>query len=184
MNDREKLDRLLDSALRGYSAAEPRPGLEQRVIASLRSAPEESRFGWLSWAAVAAACLAVVAAVLIAYRPSPQPGIANKVPQASVAAPPVAPVVSAETQQPRRTVRPRPRTVAARSPRAIPVQRPILSGPLSQEERALMAFVRVAPETAIAVAKQQSEPDRPATVSQVQVPRLEVQPVEVAPLEK
>jgi hypothetical protein len=79
MADQEKdkqmqMDQMLDSLLAGYSSAEPRPGLETRILASLRSANprdaegrEVSRgwwgFKWL-WAGAALAAV-IVGGVLI-----------------------------------------------------------------------------------------------------------------------
>lgn len=178
----EPFDRLLDEALKSYAAVEPRPGLEQRVVANLRSAAAPVHHGWLRWAAVAAACLAVALAALLAYRPSVQPRVVTRAPQTQATLPAVKPVVRELSAKPPRTLRPRPRVVIAG--KVAPAQAPILAGPLSSEELALLAFVRESPRTAAAVAKQQSEPDQPATVPQIQVSALVVQPVEVAPLEK
>lgn len=72
MADQEKdkqMDNMLDSLLANYSSAEPRPGLETRILANLRDTEgrEESRgwwgFKWLWAGAVLAA--AIVVGVLI-----------------------------------------------------------------------------------------------------------------------
>jgi hypothetical protein len=109
MADQEKdkqmqmqMDEMLDSLLAGYSSAEPRPGLETRILANLRETPEKERahgwwnFKWLWVGAVAAAI--IMAAVLISERhridppthavvkatqPAPQPGIQSHEPIAS-----------------------------------------------------------------------------------------------------
>jgi hypothetical protein len=74
MADQEKdkqLDEMLDSLLANYSSAEPRPGLETRILANLRDAsgreasPASWNFRWL-WAGAAVAAAIIVAAVLIA----------------------------------------------------------------------------------------------------------------------
>lgn len=73
MADREKnkqLDEMLDSLLASYSAVEPRPGLETRILANLRDAAHNEmpsrlwNFKWL-WAAAAALAAIIVGAVLI-----------------------------------------------------------------------------------------------------------------------
>ncbi len=66
-------DDLLDAALAGYNA-EPRPGLERRVLAGVRAGQAHRGF-WLQWqwAAVAAAAVVVLAAGLyVLRRPAPQ----------------------------------------------------------------------------------------------------------------
>jgi hypothetical protein len=87
MSDREKndpLDELLDSALAQYSSAEPRPGLETRILAHVRHAgattPSPGRnWRWLWAGAMAAAAL--VTLVLLAGRHSRVPMPGNKVVQ-------------------------------------------------------------------------------------------------------
>jgi hypothetical protein len=59
-----ELDRALDAALAKYAAVEPRPGLEERVLAHLRSAPAPRR--WMTWKLWTAAGLAVAAIVVTA----------------------------------------------------------------------------------------------------------------------
>jgi hypothetical protein len=82
MADQEKdkrmqIDDMLDSLLANYSSAEPRPGLETRILANLRDAEEKEaahgwwNFKWLWVGAVAAAI--IVAAVLIGGRHRVEP---------------------------------------------------------------------------------------------------------------
>jgi hypothetical protein len=59
------LDKLLDSALSAYSAVEPGPGLETRILAKLREAESRKasrpwRFKWM-WAGAAVAAILVLA---------------------------------------------------------------------------------------------------------------------------
>jgi len=61
--DERFVDELLDSALAQYAQAEPRPGLEGRLLARLRSEPDPAAFGW-RWLPMAAAAAVVFAAVL------------------------------------------------------------------------------------------------------------------------
>jgi len=63
-----ELDRMLDTALAKYAAAEPRPGLEDRVLAHLRA--EHTRIpvhAWWRWS-VAAVLAVVIVAVALALR--------------------------------------------------------------------------------------------------------------------
>jgi hypothetical protein len=73
MADQEKdkqmqIDDMLDSLLANYSSAEPRPGLETRLLANLREAEKEAPHGWWNfkwlWAGVVAVAI-IVAAVLV-----------------------------------------------------------------------------------------------------------------------
>jgi hypothetical protein len=70
-NERDrKLDQWLDEALSQYSAAEPRLGLEQRVLANVR-AEEQARAGrrtWWRWMP-AFATIAAVLVVMVAVKP-------------------------------------------------------------------------------------------------------------------
>jgi hypothetical protein len=104
MADREKdkqmqIDDMLDSLLTNYSVAEPRPGLETRILANLREAEEkEAAHGWWSfkwlWAGVVTAAI-IIGAVLINGRhrvepptnvvvknsqPAPRPEIQSRAP--------------------------------------------------------------------------------------------------------
>ena len=70
-NERDrKLDEWLDEALSKYSAAEPRLGLEQRVVAQLRSGEKAraERRNWWRWMPAFAA-IAAVLIVAVAVRP-------------------------------------------------------------------------------------------------------------------
>lgn len=76
MADQEKdrqmqIDDMMDSLLANYSLAEPRPGLETRILANLREAEKKASQGWWNfkrlWAGVVAAAI-IMAAVLISGR--------------------------------------------------------------------------------------------------------------------
>ncbi len=66
-----QIDDMLDSMLANYSAAEPRPGLETRILANLREAEKKAPQGWWNfkwiWAGMVAAAI-IMAAVLISGR--------------------------------------------------------------------------------------------------------------------
>ena len=66
-----QLDALLDSLLSRYSAAEPRAGLEKRILANLRQAEEPKRRFWMQpWLLGTAAALAALVLVLAFLRPA------------------------------------------------------------------------------------------------------------------
>ena len=62
---------MLDSLLANYSSAEPRPGLETRILANLREAEKKAPQGWWNfkwiWAGAVAAAV-VIAMVLVNVR--------------------------------------------------------------------------------------------------------------------
>jgi hypothetical protein len=55
----DHLDELLDSLLSGYSAAEPRPGLETRILANVRAQAAQRRRASIATLAAAAAMLMI-----------------------------------------------------------------------------------------------------------------------------
>jgi len=66
-----QLEALLDSLLSKYSAAEPRPGLEKRILANLQQAAETKLRFWMQpWLLGAAAALAALVFVLAFLRPT------------------------------------------------------------------------------------------------------------------
>jgi len=66
-----QLEALLDSLLSKYSAAEPRAGLEKRILANLRQAEEpKPRFWMQPWLLGTAAALAALVIVLAFLRPA------------------------------------------------------------------------------------------------------------------
>ena len=75
----DELDRVLDAALAKYTAVEPRTGLEERVLANLRSAAPLANGAWWRWSLAVAAAAVLLIAITLAWRsraPS-RPAIAN-----------------------------------------------------------------------------------------------------------
>jgi len=70
---RDELDRVLDAALAKYAAAQPRQGLEERVLANLRA--ERARVpyrAWWRWSIALAAAIVIVA-ITFAWRSGERP---------------------------------------------------------------------------------------------------------------
>ena len=80
----ERIEKWLDAALDWYSSAEPRPGVENRVLARVRAEREKhATRRWLLWgvAGVTAVAAVVLIAVVLTLRPgSPPKQVAGPVP--------------------------------------------------------------------------------------------------------
>ena len=98
-----KLDGLIDRALASYTPQEARPGLEQRILASVAAASRPRPRGWnwrLAWALAAGAALMAALAVSLFFKPS-HPEIAMVHRPATAGAehsPQVTPVLASPTQ--------------------------------------------------------------------------------------
>jgi hypothetical protein len=87
MND--KYDTLIDRALASYTPAEPRPGLEQRILTSVAAASHAHTAGWRPvWTLAAATALVAVVAIPLVVKFTNPTIIANH--PASVAPPSIA----------------------------------------------------------------------------------------------
>lgn len=163
MADQEKdkrmqIDDMLDSLLANYSSAEPRSGLETRILANLREAEKKAPQGWWNfkwiWAGVVAAAI-VVAVVLINGRhrvelpthvivktsqPAPQPEIHPHAP--------VAPQQMAKAPRHKPSALPTVRQDVAlvRSQRPANFPTPV---PLSEQERMMFAYLENTPKEVV-----------------------------------
>jgi hypothetical protein len=153
MNPEERdqfADQLLNRTLGRYSAAEPAPGLEERLLAKLASAapkpkPVVQRWAWM--AAAAAMLLATVAVTTLWHRPDAKP--VSQLPGTS-AAPATLNQESAPT----------PRIAAVAVDSSIPPHRPAVAmrvaaphleqfptpAPLSEQDRLLVSYVNRTPQ--------------------------------------
>lgn len=166
-----QIDDMLDSMLANYSSAEPRPGLETRILANLREAEEKKApqgwwdFKWL-WAGAVAAAI-IVAVVLIGGRHRATPPT-NTVVETRQPAPqpeihPHAPTVRRETAKIHRR---KPSTVPAIQQNATLAlnQRPAVfptPTPLSEQEQLLLRYYASTPREEVIA---QSHPDEPPVV--------------------
>src|SRR5579864_7911544 len=175
MADQEKdkrmqIDDMLDSLLANYSSAEPRPGLETRILANLREAEEKKasqgwwNFKWL-WAGVVVAAI-IVAAVLIngQHRVAPPTHVMVKTSPA-VSQPDIQPHAPAVRNE---TVRIRPRkSLAPTRPQNAALalnQRPAVfptPTPLSEQEKLLLRYLAGTPREEVIA---ESHPDEPPVV--------------------
>jgi len=153
-----QIDEMLDSMLASYSSAEPRPGLETRILANLQGAAEdESPIGWWNfkwlWAGAVAAAIIMVA-VLIGGRhrvepptnvlikntqPAPQPEIQR---HARIAPEQVGKI---HRRKPRATKQPQNSTMAvSQRPANFPTP-----APLSEQERMMFIYLENTPREVV-----------------------------------
>jgi hypothetical protein len=185
------VDELLDSALTHNRATGPRPGLEGRILAHVRSASQESskskaRKLWLASAATAVAlALVAIYAANLSHNPAPQTSqTVNEVPAASPterlkASSEPAPAAHPATKvtEPKRIARherkPAHRVQAHHWPSQFPTP-----APLSPEEKALVRYVQQTPPQVLV--EPILKPD--STIQRVEVKPLEIPPLEIKPL--
>jgi hypothetical protein len=167
--DRNELDRELDAALAKYAALEPRPGLEDRVLANLKA--ERGKVherGWWRWSAVAALAAMVLLAVALAWRwGRPSPEIVRHRPSSTTqgAQPPKTQIATNTKENGIRSQRPRPAQknighrnghpeVVAAYPKLDQFPSP---QPLSEQEKILADYVAQYPDQAALIAEARSE---------------------------
>jgi len=158
------LDHALDVALAKYSAIEPRPGLERRIVANLRSAQDAvPARSWWQWSAVSVMAMLLVVAAAAAWKLS-RP--AERVVQHPAAPMPRSAQVATNTETPLPVQRyPLQRRRAQRHSAAqhdLASDGPKLDQfpspePLTQEELALIRYVRRFPSDAVMIASTQEE---------------------------
>jgi hypothetical protein len=165
----KRAEQLLEAALKRYADAEPRPGLETRLLATIaaeRPEREQNRGwrAWWTWAAVAAVALIAIAITVAVTRESKQPltrVIAQRAPVQQRPAPSVTPsdqqqvaAVKVPTKGTPRAPRitTAPVLVAHSSGRSAPApKRPQFPTPepLTEQERLLLAYARATPKLEI-----------------------------------
>jgi hypothetical protein len=160
--DKEQLaDKWLDAALKQYGEAEPRAGLEGRILASVR-ANDQRLVGWWQWPVAAAVAALLVAAIILMGRwhgQATQDVTANR-PSIPIRAHSLNAASSAANNS--ATARKSQRKALARSPDA---DAPRLDQfpspqPLSEQEKMLAHYVQARPEEARLVAQAQAELSR------------------------
>ncbi len=171
-------ERLLDQALQQYSAAEPRPGLEARILQDLanrRPQPWYSvfatpRFIWPL--AATAALLAIVLGTWQYRKPAPHPSEVAQTP-APAAAPASSetksPIAVSPTVSPVATRRHTPHApqLARQSPPELPRREQFPSvAPLSDQELLLLTYLRTTPKEEVLLAVAQREAEREQEMEQ------------------
>jgi hypothetical protein len=145
-NEPDRLDLILNAAMRDYSNAEPRAGFEQRILQHVhprhvQTMPHWCSEGSLAWALVVAAIVLIPLIVLPTRSLSP--------PVLALLPPPVPQVAHLPIPGPLRR-----RNSDHRSVRGSKSPEPL---PLTAEERALLRLVQEQPEQAWTVLSQPAE---------------------------
>jgi|SRR5271155_212530 len=164
------LDRELDAALAKFTAAEPRTGLEDRILANLRAQQAQvTRRPWWRWPALAALTVAIMVTVFLAWR-SERP--VQKIASNPSTTKPIDGHAGTQTNrrgsgttQPatgsRRPLKPRPVShpvqVASPAPKLDQFPSP---QPLSEQERILAGYIANYPEQAALVAQARADARR------------------------
>jgi len=157
MREQPDIDRWLDEGLSRYADAEPRPGLESRVLARLGAEQPAPRT--ISWWALAFGTAALAGLLLLWLRPALEPAPAPGM-RWTAQLPPV-PLSLQHTPSPTAAVRSeRPRSVrvalARQSAEAEQESFPSPS-PLTEQEKMLARFVENFPQKAALGAQTQAE---------------------------
>lgn len=170
----KEMDELLDSLLANYSSAEPRPGLETRILANLRDSAvkEASHGGWnikWIWAGVVTAAI-IMAAVLIngRHRVAPPTNVVIKTGQPAPQ-PEIQPNAPAAREQTARIHRRKSSAPTLPQNAALAVsQRPAIfptPTPLSEQEQLLLRYLAGTPREELVA---QSHPEEPPSGDQDQ----------------
>jgi len=154
-----ELDRVLDAALAKNSAVEPRAGLEERVLASLRA--ERARVpdrAWWRWIVAGALAAVIVAVILVGWRSGRPhaPGIAHhpSTPAPSVPRPGAQTASNSGAIRKSPVRRSSPKVEIAAAPRLAQFPSP---QPLSEQEKILASYVEKYPERSVLLARARTE---------------------------
>ncbi len=166
-----RLERGLDAALQRYSNVTPGPGLETRVLATIREAgiPSRNQLHWLVWLA---APLGVAAAVIFTIQFSrPIPNLPVAKPDGVLATILTTPGPTFQSKKPRiisakRTSASSGPLMATAAPKLKTFPAPM---PLSEQERLLLAYMKHTPRGEILAQSQRDEPP-PQEMNELQAP--------------
>ena len=178
------VDGLLEASLKQYRGEEPRPGLELRILAGIRTRERAARHRGLGWAlAVGAGTLAAIVLMLHFVRAP----IRHSTPSASlpqfITTPPVrmgsvAPrvwgsrLVVGPRQKPRA---PKPGDRATRRPEQFPTPFPITG-----QEKLLLAYLGKETKPELVAGTHQASED---TSSDLEIPRIKIAALVIKPLD-
>ncbi len=163
-DDRERqAEQWLDAALSHYSDVQPRPGLEQRILASLEARRRPLR--WSRWLWIPAAAVLIVSAALLwnLHRSALPVVVVSKAPPQRTEAAGLNPRIIRTVPPAVHLRRVAPRRMQAAVRRPEPPKQEVFPSPepLSEQERLALGLVRNAPEEALGLAQaQEAERER------------------------
>jgi hypothetical protein len=173
MENNDDLDRMIDSALAGYSSAQPLAGLEERVLNRVRLSARRRVIAWAVAGAVVASL--VVAAIFVRMPRVPATAIHDT---AAVETPaPPRPVLQESQVAPKRRWG-RAATKGAEPPRPLPKLEAFpVPTPLTAEERALLALVEHHPDEAMRLVAKRRESNKPIEIDPIQIAPIQINPL-------
>jgi len=178
VDDKEKrfVDELLRASLRHYASAGPRPGLEGRVLAVVRSQQQAAsrRTAW-AWA-IGTAGMAAMVTLLVVHWPrhqTPPLPLTAKAP-ANVAAPAVAKIARpVQPALPHRRQRSAAPSMVDTRPQQFPTPRP-----LSEQERLLLVYaqaIKGSSGASVQITNEDAE-------HELEIPALSITAIKIEPL--
>jgi hypothetical protein len=182
LSDRE-LDQLIDAALPGYSAAEPRSGLEDRILTrSLAEHPRRKRFGW-AWALAVpvAACLLVFLFIVGRHRSyrSTLEATATTAPATTAASPRETPATDSFPSPRKRSVRRKESTQTPTTREVLPKEEVFPSpSKLTAQEQSLIAY------NVALLRATTTHPDTRLEINPLIISELEIKPLDIPALEQ
>jgi len=194
------VDDLLEASLERYRGEEPRPGLEMRILAGVRTRERAARRRTLGWAvAVCAGILAIIVLTLHyahSSRRQPAPSASSGADRAPLQAakPPAQGMVSQQqpgrsgsadprfwgprlVQRPEKPRTPKPGVRATRATRPEQFPTPF---PLTEQEKLLLAYVEKASKLDLVTGTNKTDE---APVGNLEISRIQIAPLEIKPLE-
>ena len=173
LSEASNIDELLDRSLEHYRAIEPRSGLEQRLLAHLKSAPAPvPAWTWRVALPTAVTVFVAIGALYVAFRPTAQLSSPAETTTAQIS--PEEPTIPENVKPPRKPSNPvrtarEPERVAARSVSPSPA-----SAPESQEDL-LLEFLRASGAMARLSEVQEARTAPPKAATEISIPSLSIE---------
>ncbi len=177
------VDELLDASLKQYRGEEPRPGLEMRILAGIRTRERAARVRGLGWAVAACAGILAVIAVTLNFVPTQ---LRRSAPSASLPQPVTTPPARSGSADPRfwgprlvhgpkegpRTPKPGVRATHPARPEQFPTP-----FPLTEQEKLLLAYLNKAPKADLTPGTDEK------AINDLEVPEITVAALKIKPLD-
>ena len=170
----DQLDSLLESLLSEYSAAEPRPGLEMRIVANLREAADRKR-SWLGnprwlWTGAAGVAVTTIALFILLFARAGQLPPPPEVVRLVVHAPPLANLRPITGRQESIGARHKPYNIPDKAEASVRLDVFPTPVPLSEQEWLLLRYMAGTPRDEI-MAQSRADPEKGASEESGDSPR-------------